>query len=138
MGDALQGKNNAILAFLKRSNNDQGNPEIGLDDFDSPAERTPAGTMFSTVEQATEYDPFHLVLKVPKKDLPHIYVDCGTEDFLLGGCREFAKLLTDHNIPHVYGESSGGHTPAYWSREINTAIAVQYTILQRNLAQAGK
>lgn len=136
MGDALQGKNSGILGFLKRNTNDQGNPEIGLDDFDSPAERTPIGTMFATVEQAAEHDPFQLALKVPKKDLPHIYVDCGTEDFLISGNREFAKLLTDHNIPHVYAESGGGHTPTYWAREINTAVAVQYSVLKRNLARA--
>ncbi|MFO0956422.1 MAG: alpha/beta hydrolase family protein [Isosphaeraceae bacterium] len=136
MADALNGKNSGILAFLKRSTNDNGNPEIGLEHFDSPAERTPNGTMFAKVEHAADHDPFQLVLKVPKKDLPHIYVDCGTEDFLIGGCREFARLLAEHNIPHVYAESTGGHSPQYWSREIYTAVAVQYSILQRNLARA--
>ena len=75
-------------------------------------------------------------LAVPKEKLPHIYVYCGTEDRLIAASRDFAKLLMEHDIPFVYGESAGGHNGQYWSREIGTSVAVQYAILRRSLAKA--
>src|SRR5262249_20427322 len=43
------------------------NPAIGLDDFDSQEERTPYGRMFTTAAQSESYDPFALVVKVPRE-----------------------------------------------------------------------
>jgi S-formylglutathione hydrolase FrmB len=115
---------------------DRVNPEIGLEDFDSQAERTPKGKLFATAEQAAAHDPFRLVLEVPKDSLPHICIDCGTEDRLIAGSRDFVKLLIEHDVPFTYAESPGGHTGAYWSREIATALAVQNTVIRRGLAKA--
>jgi enterochelin esterase-like enzyme len=63
-------------------------------------------------------------------------LDCGTEDRLIGGSRDFVKLLIEHDVPFTYAESPGGHTGAYWSREIATALAVQNTVIRRSLAKA--
>src|SRR5438128_1097277 len=52
------------------------NPKIGIDGFSSQAERSPKGQMFASAENAAAYDPFDLVLKLPKDKLPHIYIDC--------------------------------------------------------------
>ena len=79
-----------------------------------------------------------LVLGVPRGELPHIYVDCGTEDGLLASSRDFVKVLMDHKIPFTYAESAGGHNGAYWSREVGLSMAVQYQILRRALANAQK
>jgi enterochelin esterase-like enzyme len=68
--------------------------------------------------------------------LPHIYLDCGTEDGLLRHSADFAKLLTDNKIPFTYAQSPGGHDAAYWTREVANSIAVQYAVIQRNLAAA--
>jgi S-formylglutathione hydrolase FrmB len=130
------GGGRVLGAFGGRNRGDTPNPDIGLDDFDSQAERTPKGKLFTSAEQAEAHDPFRLVLEVPKDKLPHIYLDCGTEDRLITSSRDFAKLLIEHNIPFTYGESAGGHVPAYWAREIHTAIAVQYAVLRRNLSQS--
>jgi putative tributyrin esterase len=110
------------------------NPDIGVDGFSSQAERTPKGTMFETVEQCEAYDPFHLVVSVPHDKLPHIYLDCGTEDRLISGSQEFAKLLMENKIPFTYAQSAGQHNAQYWRREVAVSMAVQYTIIQRSLA----
>src|SRR5947208_16672585 len=55
-------------------------PEIGIEGFSSQAERTPKGKMFAKGEDCDACDPFQLVLQVPRDQLPHIYLDCGTED----------------------------------------------------------
>jgi S-formylglutathione hydrolase FrmB len=106
---------------------------IGIPGFSSQAERSPKGKLFVTAEQAEAHDPFKLVLKVPRDQLPHLYIDCGTEDRLLESNRAFAKLLMEHKIPFVYAESAGGHTGAYWRREVALSMAVQETILRRSL-----
>ena len=119
----------------KNQPSDTPNPQIQIEGFRSQAERTPKGKLFVKAEDADAADPFKLVLAVPKDKLPHIYVDCGTEDRLIAASRDFAKLLMENNIPFVYGESPGGHNGQYWSREIGTSVAVQYAVLRRNLAK---
>ena len=111
------------------------NPLIGLEDFDGQEERTPKGRIFETVEQAEAHDPFKLVLDVPREKMPHINIDCGTEDRLIGASQEFMKLLMEKKIPFTYAQSDGGHNPPYWAREIGHSMAIQYHILRRNLAE---
>jgi len=108
-------------------------PRIGVAGFSSQAERSPKGRLFVKAEDADAYDPFQLALKVPRDKLPHLYVDCGTEDRLLESNRSFIKLLMEHKIGFVYGESAGGHTPGYWRREVALSMAMQESILRRNL-----
>ena len=109
---------------------------VGIPGFSSQAERSPKGKAFATVEDCMAHDPFQLLLKVPLDKLPHIYVDCGTEDRLLADNQAFAKLAMDHKIPIVYSESKGAHNGGYWSREVGLAMAVQGAILDRNLKAA--
>jgi S-formylglutathione hydrolase FrmB len=101
--------------------------------FRSLAERTPKGAIFRKVEDANAYDPFQLAPKVPKEKLPHIYLDCGTEDGLIAGAQEFMKLLMDNEIPFTYAQSPGGHHKFYWARELGHSMSVQHEIIQRNL-----
>jgi enterochelin esterase-like enzyme len=117
-----------------RKLSEEPNPAIGIEGFSSQVERTPRGKPFATAEQADACDPFKLVLGVPREKLPHIYVDCGTEDGLLASSRDFARVLMDHKIPFTYAESAGGHNGAYWSREVGLSMAVQYQVLRRVLA----
>jgi S-formylglutathione hydrolase FrmB len=119
-----------------RAPSDTPNPAIGIEGFSSQAERTPKGKLFTTAEQADAYDPFKLVLAVPKEKLPHIYIDCGTDDRLLKSNEDLVKLLMENKIPFTYAESGGGHVPAYWAREVGHSMAVQYQIIQRNLSKA--
>ena len=123
------------LPQRKNQASDTPNTKIAIDGFQSPADRTPKGKIFLKPEDADAVDPFKLVLAVPKDKLPHIYLDCGTEDRLIAASRDFAKLLMENNIPFTYGESVGAHNGPYWTREVGISIAVQYAILQRNLAK---
>ncbi len=120
----------------KNQPSDTPNPRIEIDGFRSQAERTPKGKLFVKAEDADAADPFKLVLAVPKEKLPHIYVDCGTEDGLIGASRDFTKLLIENKIPFTYSESPGGHDGKYWTRELATSVAIQSIILNRNLAEA--
>jgi len=114
------------------------NPRIGIEGFSSQAERTPKGQIFVTVDDCAASDPFQLVTKVPRDKLPHIYLDCGTEDRLVESNQAFLKLLMENKIPFTYAQSGGGHSGPYWMREIGHAMAVQYAIMQRHLKSAGK
>ncbi len=106
--------------------------------FSSAAERYPDGKPFLTAADCDKYDPFVLVLEVPRENMPHIYLDCGTEDRLIDAARAFRQVLVDHKIPFTYSESPGGHVPTYWSREVSQSMAVQYAIVQRNLTGGAK
>ncbi len=90
------------------------NPAIGIPGFNSQVERTPKGQIFVTAEEASAYDPFQIVLKVPQDKMPHICIDCGTEDNLLASNQAFMKLLMEHKIPFTYAQSPGRHAGAYW------------------------
>ncbi|MFC2166544.1 alpha/beta hydrolase [Acidobacteriota bacterium] len=114
---------------------DKPDPLIGIEGFSSQAERSPKGQIFLTEEDCDAYDSFKLILQIPKEDLPHIYIDCGIEDGLIRGARNFIRVLEDNNIPFVNGQSKGGHTSDYWSREVGLSMAVQYLIIQRQLAK---
>jgi len=117
----------------KKEPSKKPDPLIGIEGFSSQAERSPRGKIFATPEDCAASDPFQLVLKVPRGQLPHIYLDCGTEDRLIESNTQFVKLLIDNKIPFTYAQSGGGHTPPYWAREVGHSMAVQYAILQRYL-----
>ena len=107
--------------------------DINLPGYSTPKERTPHGQPFVTPEQAAAVDPFSLVLEIPKEKLPHIYLDCGDEDFLIKTTREFMQLLVENNIPFQFGQSGGIHEEDYWGREMSVSMAVQYAVMLRNI-----
>jgi putative tributyrin esterase len=52
------------------------------------------------------------------KNLPFIYLDCGTEDFLLKTNRNYAALLTEKKIPHEYRQLPGKHDWKFWNSQL--------------------
>lgn len=111
------------------------NPAIGIPGFSSQAERTPMGTDFVTAAQADAYDPFLLVRRVDRESIPHIYIDCGTDDGLIEAAREFAGLLMQMNVPFDYMQMSGRHNGQYWTQSIGRIIGVQYEVMRRALGE---
>ncbi len=111
------------------------NPLIGIPGFSSQEERTPNGTEFATPEDADAFDPFTLIHQVPNEQLPHIYLDCGTEDRLIAGARELAQILIERDAPFDYMQMDGGHNAAYWTQSIGRIMAVQYEVMQRALGR---
>ena len=53
---------------------------------------------------------------------PAIYVDCGTEDFLLEQNRTLKADLVKRKIPHIYLEHPGSHNWDYWQQHIGEAL----------------
>lgn len=107
--------------------------DIDIEDFSTFKERTPVGKAFLTIEDVDKVDPFKLVLEIPKDKLPHIYLDCGYDDFLIEQTQSFAKLLMENKIPFQLGQSDGVHEENYWGREVSVSMAVQYAIMLRNI-----
>mgnify|MGYP002632399216 CR=1 FL=1 len=111
------------------------NPLIGIDGFSSQTERSPDGQEFPTAEDADAYDPFMLLATLDNEVLPHIYLDCGTEDRLIAGARELASILMERNVPFDYMQMRGAHNATYWIQSIGRITAVQYEVMQRALGQ---
>jgi putative tributyrin esterase len=74
-------------------------------------------------------DPFELVAKVPRDELPQLYISIGSEDFLLEENREFVRLLAKLKIPYEYHEVPGKHEWAVWDREIQVILAHQAPVI---------
>jgi len=50
--------------------------------------------------------------------LPFIYLDCGTEDFLMGQNREFAGILLKKKVPHEFRQLPGRHNWKFWNEQV--------------------
>ena len=57
-----------------------------------------------------------------KKNLPNIYIACGTEDELLPHSRNFRDLLIKNGFPVTYEEGPGGHEWDFWDTYIKKAL----------------
>jgi S-formylglutathione hydrolase FrmB len=113
----------------------QPNPVIGISGFSSQEERSPKGQEFVKPEDADAFDPFKLVLQVPKDRMPHIYLDCGTDDRLIAGARALAQILIEKDLPFDYMQMGGAHNAAYWMQSIGHMMSVQYEVMKRALGQ---
>ena len=56
------------------------------------------------------------------KNIPDIFMCCGTEDFLLENNRDLHKFLESRNVPHEYFESKGNHDMIFWSEYAEKAV----------------
>jgi S-formylglutathione hydrolase FrmB len=83
-----------------------------------------AGT-FGDLKQAAKSDknPSWLVRSLAgKKNLPKIYLACGTEDHLLHHSRSFRDLLVNKGFRVTYEEGPGGHEWDFWDTYIKKVI----------------
>lgn len=106
---------------------------IDVPGFSTQDERTPKGVDFVTAEQAEAYDPFTIIYEVPRSQMPHIYMDSGTEDGLVQLAREMAQLLMINDVPFDYMQSHGRHNSEYWRRSIGHMMTIQNEVMQRAL-----
>jgi enterochelin esterase-like enzyme len=88
-----------------------------------------------TPENADAYDPFELILNVPREEFPHIYLDSGTEDNLINVAREFAQVLFEHDIPFDFMQMPGRHNGAYWVQSLGHIVSIQYEVIRRALGE---
>ena len=108
---------------------------IDIPGFSTQGERTPKGVDFVTAEQAEAYDPFAIIYEVPRSQMPHIYMDSGTEDGLVQVAREMAQLLMLNNVPFDYMQDHGSHNSEYWRRSIGHMMTIQNEVMQRALGK---
>jgi len=52
------------------------------------------------------------------RNLPFLYFDCGTEDWLFKINREFADLLVEKKVPHEFRELPGTHVWNFWNSQV--------------------
>ena len=94
------------------------------------------GVMFGLIDDDTIYlkadnetrkanDLYRIVRELTPeqmKALPFLYLDCGTEDFLIGGNRNFSALLIEKKVPHEFRQLPGGHSWPYWDRQVREIL----------------
>ncbi|MFT4861611.1 MAG: putative tributyrin esterase [Pseudohongiellaceae bacterium] len=106
---------------------------IDIPGFSTQPQRTPEGIDFETPQQAEAYDPFSIIYKVPRSQMPHIYLDSGTADGLVNEAKEIANILMINNVPFNYMQSEGAHNSEYWRRSIGHMMAIQHEVMRRAL-----
>ena len=64
--------------------------------------------------------------------LPKIFLDCGTEDFLFDSNDYLSNFLTQKNIEHTFTKGIGAHEWSYWVNSLPIAINEFSTSLLSN------
>jgi S-formylglutathione hydrolase FrmB len=54
--------------------------------------------------------------------LPFLYLDCGTEDFLINSNRAMSALLLKRKIPHEFRQLPGRHNWPYWDAQVQEVL----------------
>jgi len=80
-----------------------------------------------------ENDIFKLVREMSAEKvsrLPFVYLDCGTEDFLIGSNRDFVSLLLEKKVRHEFRQLPGKHDWAYWEAQIQEFFELSEKLLK--------
>lgn len=64
------------------------------------------------------------------KTLPFLYVDCGTEDFLIQQNRDFVGLLMEKKIPHEFRQLPGKHDWVFWNSQVQEFLRVSLKFIK--------
>jgi putative tributyrin esterase len=65
---------------------------------------------------------FSLLQSVAPKDLPYLYLACGSADDLLAINRDFSEQLSSRAAAYEYHETGGGHGWDYWDRSVQDLL----------------
>jgi S-formylglutathione hydrolase FrmB len=79
-------------------------------------------------------DIFRILRDMPAdkiKDLPFLYVACGTEDFLISNNQDFMKLLSEKKVRHEYRQLPGAHSWAFWDDQIRAFLPLSERFLKK-------
>ncbi len=61
-------------------------------------DRTPEGVIFEMMDKAQGCDPFTILYHVPENQIPHRYIDSGTEDGVIREAKELAQIVMLNNV----------------------------------------
>lgn len=80
--------------------------------------------VFDDIEQIEggEYDLIHRVKTAPLPPDVAFYSRCGTDDYLLGDSRAFARAAAERGASVTYEESAGDHDWAFWDESIQRVL----------------
>ncbi|MGE4321317.1 MAG: alpha/beta hydrolase [Acholeplasmataceae bacterium] len=80
-------------------------------------------SIFGLIEdmEHSEHNLFYK-LKENKKELPYLYIICGTEDFLFDSNNKFVNQLKKQNINHLYETHPGDHNWTFWDTYIQDVL----------------
>lgn len=98
-------------------------PEMDLPAFVKPSLARVYGPASSDVRRAN--DIFRLARELTPEAvarLPYLYLDCGTEDFLISNSRDFSAILIEKKVPHEFRELPGTHSWPYWDRQVQEVL----------------
>ena len=98
-------------------------PDMPLPEFVRPSVMRVYGEAGSSVR--LENDVYKLVRELDPeraKALPFLYLDCGTEDFLINNSRDFSALLIEKKVAHEFRELPGTHSWPYWDRQVQEVL----------------
>ena len=93
--------------------------EIGTKGFIAQSIHVVYGAADSKTRQ--ENDIFKIIREMPAdkiKSLPFIYLDCGTEDFLINSNRDFVNLLLEKKVKHEFRQLPGAHNWKFWDAQV--------------------
>lgn len=76
------------------------------------------GDLDQLIGSEKDYNALIKKLVKEKKDIPNIYLACGTEDFLISQNRDFHRLLKDNKVKVTYVEGPGTHNWEFWDTYI--------------------
>jgi putative tributyrin esterase len=62
--------------------------------------------------------------------IPYLYFDCGTEDFIFDESRALARLFLELKIPHEYRQLPGTHSWTYWDAQVQEILKLAAQRLQ--------
>lgn len=115
-------------------------PDMPLPEFIKPSVLRVYGDAGSNVR--LENDVYKLARELTPeraKTLPFLYLDCGTEDFLIGNSRDFSALLIEKKVAHEFRELPGTHSWPYWDRQVQEVLrlAAQKLAPARDAKAAG-
>ncbi|MBE0700570.1 MAG: esterase family protein [Acholeplasmataceae bacterium] len=72
----------------------------------------------------TNNDLHHLIKEIiqEKRQMPEIFIGCGTEDFLYEDNQKFRTFLDQLNVSYTYKESKGEHNWEFWDAYIKYTL----------------
>ena len=85
-------------------------------------------------ENRNSNDIFKLIREMPDdkiKNLPFIYLDCGTEDFLFKNNRDYVNLLIEKKVKHEFRQLPGAHDWKFWDPQVKEFLEVSEKFLSR-------
>ena len=73
---------------------------------------------------ASENNPEYLVKKLKEegKQIPDIYMACGTEDFLIEPNRQFKAFLDENKVPVTFVTGPGVHDFNFWRKYLEEGL----------------